>query len=81
MYLKGGVGSTRACIASYKNFSLSETMGIVNQMRTAEMAKGEPKRKLKPLSRYLLDHLLHKYLEEDAPRGRMLEMIVIEAKE
>jgi len=78
MRLRGGGERNMAIITSFKTFSILDAKGIIDRVRLAEEAEGKPKRKLTPVSRYLLDELIFKYFKEDAPRGTVLEMIMIE---
>jgi hypothetical protein len=78
MYLRGGEGHDKASITSCKSYSPRELRNVIIKIRDAEMAEGKPKRKLSPVSRYLLDELICKYFKIDAPKGHVLEMIVIE---
>ena len=64
-------------ITSYKTFDMRETRTIVTQLRAGEKEPGKPKRKLRPVARYLLEELIRRYFKYEAPRGATLEKIMI----
>jgi hypothetical protein len=63
---------------SYKTYTLTEASAIISQLRAGEQEIGKPKRKLKPISRYILEELIQQYFRKGAKRGTILEMITIE---
>jgi len=81
VYLGGGGVSNETSITSFNSYSLIEIKDMIVRVRKAEIAEGKPKRKLSPVSTYILDELIRKYFENDAPRGNTLQMIIIEDKQ
>ena len=70
-----GVERLGAC---YKIYNLLETKDIIKRVRENENTIGLPHRTLNPVARYLLDELIANYFEEHAPKGGILEQIIIE---
>jgi len=78
IHLRGGEGMELSSITSYKFYNMQETKAIIEQIRAGEKEEGKPRRKLKPISRYLLEEMIRKYFKNEAPRGTTLEKIEIE---
>jgi hypothetical protein len=72
-----GTGPDRSVSTSHKSYRLLDVKNLVNKVRTAEVSKGLPHRKLSPVSSYLLDELIDKYFKEHGNDTVVLEEIVI----
>ena len=72
-----GSGPKRSAITSFKTYSLKEAGEIMHEQRAAEMAAGLPKRKVTPITTYLLEELVQMYFRNYAPKGDILEKIII----
>ena len=70
--LEEGVYST-----SYKTYSLAEVKIILDKIRKKEILAGLPKRNLSPVTRYIMEELIDQYFKNYAPKGAILEMIII----
>jgi len=62
----------------YKTYSLMEVKNILTRIRLEEKSEGQPERKLAPVTRWLLEELIHQYFKTYAPKGAILQKIVIE---
>lgn len=77
---KGGVGSRRSSITSFKTYNLKQAGEVMNKIRSAEAAAGLPKRKINPISVYLLDGLIQMHFENQISKGDTLISIDIEER-
>ena len=77
---EGGVGSRRSCITSYKTYNLKLAGEVMNKVRSVEEAAGLPKRKINPISVYLLEGLIQTYFKSCASKGDILISIDIEER-
>lgn len=77
MHIRGGEDYPESCSTIYKSFSMKQVKEVLDSIRGPEVAEGLPKRKLKPISRYILEHLIQVYFEEYAPKKAILEKIII----
>jgi hypothetical protein len=50
----------------------------MNKLRAVEIAAGLPKRKVNPITTYLLEELIQVYFRGHAPKGETFEKITIE---
>jgi hypothetical protein len=73
-----GEGPNESYSTSYKTYSLQEAGALIAKYRGKEAEAGLPKRKIKPVSRYVLEELIWQFLNKDAPDGATLEMIIVE---
>ena len=76
----GGVGSKNSYTTSFKTYNLRQAGRIMNEIRAAEKADGLPKRKINPMSVYLLEELTRMYFESYASKGGTLISIDIEER-
>ncbi len=76
--VRGGSGHSDSIISSYKTYSLKQAGEVMNKIRSAEIAAGKPKRKVTPIITYLLEELIHVYFKDYAPKGDILNEIIIE---
>lgn len=77
---EAGVGRKRGSITSFKTYDLRQAGKIMNEIRAAEEAAGLPKRKINPMSVYLLEELTRMYFESYASKGDTLTSIDIEER-
>ncbi len=76
----GGVGGKRALTTSFKTYNLKQAGEIMNKIRSAEASADLPKRKINPISVYLLDGLIQMYFSDYAAKGDTLIGIDIEER-
>jgi hypothetical protein len=62
---------------SYQTFNLLKARGLVTQWRAREEAEGKPKRKLSPITWYVLEELIWQFFREKDKAGDTLEKIII----
>lgn len=77
MHFAGGEECSRSISTCYKTYNMLEIKDIIKQVRAVEVADGKPKREVFPVSSYLLEELIHKFFKEYAPRGAVLEKIIM----
>jgi hypothetical protein len=78
IHAKSGSGRNISAITSFKTYSLKEAGEVMRNQRAADAAAGLPKRKVNPITTYLLEELIQMYFRDYAPRGDTLEKIMIE---
>ena len=62
---------------SYKTYRMPEVKDILDKIRKKEALAGLPKRNLSPVTRYILEEMIDQYFKKYAPKGAVLEMIII----
>lgn len=74
----GGVAGNESATTSFKTYKLLDIGKVLRATRDAAVAAGHPKRKIAPVSTYLLERLTQDYFEDHARRGDTLTQIKIE---
>jgi hypothetical protein len=74
----GGVAGKESATTSFKSYKLADIGEVLRATREAAIAAGHPKRKIAPVSTYLLERLTRNYFEDYALRGDTLIQIKIE---
>jgi len=77
MCTTGGEGHRKAISTSFENFKMTQIGVVLNRARDLDVEAGRPKRKLAPITTYLLEHMIQKYFTKYAPKGDILELIEI----
>jgi len=77
IHLVEGEDTSRSSSTIFKSYSLLQAKSVINKARAAEIATGKEKRKLSPVSSYILDELITKYFEDTKGKDVILEKIVI----
>jgi len=73
-----GADGTPSDSASYQSYTLMQAKAVINRIRKEEQLAGLPRRKLAPVSRYLLEELIQRYFKNYSQRGGILVDIKIE---
>lgn len=75
---EAGVGRRRGSITSFKTYNLKQAGEVMNKIRSVEAAADLPKRKINPISTYLLEGLIQAYFKGRGSKGYILTSIDIE---
>jgi len=75
--LYGGEDHPDSEVTVYKTYRLKDIRLILNKTRKKEMGAGLPKRRLSPVFTYLLAELIEVYFRDYAPKGVVLEQIIV----
>lgn len=70
----GGRDGKDSCSTIYKTYNLPQARRLLNFIRLRDKT---PRRKVSPVSAYILEDLIHIYLSEHASNGAVLEKITI----
>jgi len=79
IHTRGGSGTrNRSAITSFKSYTLKQAGETMHRQRAEDIAAGLPKRKVNPITTYLLEDLVQLYFRDYASKGDTLEMIRVE---
>jgi hypothetical protein len=73
-----GTGLERSVGTSHKTFKLKEVGEIIRLDRERSAQQGLPKRKLNPITAYVLDFIIDQFLLDSSREGSILQKITIE---
>jgi hypothetical protein len=74
----GGDGSDgQSKSSTHRSFNMRQTAGIMNNIRRAEINAGMPRRKVAPVTVYLLEELFKTFFADYASKNYVLEKITI----
>lgn len=78
LHLRGGDDYPESVSTVYKSYNMKDLKVVLDSIRLPEIEAGMPKRKIAPVFRYLLEHLIMSvYFKEYAPKNAILEKIII----
>jgi len=69
--------SSTVAVSTFETYKIRDVMALIHRIRDREKKEGLPRRKLKPIYKYVLDDVIKKFWDNYAVDGHELVSIVI----